>query len=143
MSVFCIEYPNLNFGVSECLVFVLPHGEKTAIVFAQHPDSKNGTSIINVIEKVAALAFQEIPEISSLDEDQIEFYSTLRFVARKDEDRKRKVKQLIFADGLKQKAKGFTLKKEWIFQKPEWEDADDGFVSIFNQAARQSGYPSE
>jgi hypothetical protein len=144
MPVISLKYDNgINGGVNVCLVFLLQNGDKTAIVFAQHPDTPKGVSVVNAIETIARQAFRDFPKLHSLNEKDIEIYSTLGFIA--PDNRITWLQKVVFTNGVRRKPsffsrEWFSSRRDWAFSGATWEKADPRFTEIFNIAAREAGF---
>lgn len=142
MPVYRVEGPSWPDRPNTYLVFAIPRGGNTAIIFSEDPDSKGKRSIINAVEDVATAAFQSIPQLNGLDESKLEFYTTMRLAVDAGDSPMERVSRVTFSC-VKRRAKGLTLSREWSFEGASWGEAEEDVTVLFDRAAWEAGYVAQ
>ena len=134
ISVFAYPVGSIE---SRAMLFSDQKGDITRLVFAEHPEGNGG--LINNIETVLTIAFDSLPQLRDLQEDKIEIFTTLRLMPSDSKTMKR-ISRVMFPDGMKRKAKGLTLAREWFFHNPTWARGDEDLGEAFDLAVWNAGY---
>jgi hypothetical protein len=145
MSAYVIRIPSFSDEKNKFLVFLVPHDDKTAIVFAQHPLNKNGPSVVNSVEEIAKTAFDTVPQLRDMSDKNLSYYTTFRYAAensRFSSERKGRVSKVEFKRGGKLRTGGLLSNKEWTFEGANWvsDERDSDFVKRIDLEAWKAGY---